>query len=225
MKAQFWLQRWQDGQTGFHLDDVLPLLPKHWSSMALPVGSRVFVPLAGKSKDMLWLASQGYRVLGVELSPLAVRQFFEENKLEPVIHESAAGRHFVAGPIELICGDFFDLGEADLSGCAAMYDRAALIALPVEMRRRYATHLSRMLPAECRMLLITIDYAQSEMDGPPFSVNADEVQVLYADDWQITMLERRDILAAEPRFMERGLTAMHTTVFQLQRPALPVAAG
>ena len=218
MEAQFWLQRWQEGQTGFHRDEVMPLLEKHWPALSLSPGRRVFVPLAGKSKDMLWLASQGYRVLGVELSPLAVEQFFEENKLQPTIHDSAQGRHFIAGDIELICGDLFDLGVGDLSDCIAMYDRAALIALPADMRKRYASHLSRVLPAQCRMLLITLDYAQSEMDGPPFSVAADEVQALYADDWQITMLERRDILSAEPRFVERGLAALHTSVYQLLRP-------
>ncbi len=196
----------------------MPLLEKHWSTLSLPARSCVFVPLAGKSKDMLWLASQGFRVLGVELSPVAVEQFFDENNLEPLIHVSPVGRHFVAGDIELVCGDVFALDVGHLSGCAAVYDRAALIALPVEMRQRYAKHLSHNLPAHCQMLLITVDYAQSEMEGPPFSVNADEVQVLYANDWQIKMLERDDILAAEPRFVERGLTALHTSVFQLHRP-------
>lgn len=219
MQAQFWLQRWQEGQTGFHRDEVMPLLEKHWSGLQVPIGSLVFVPLAGKSKDMLWLASQGYRVLGVELSPLAVEQFFDENKLAPVIHDSSVGRHFIADTIELICGDVFAFDASVLAECSAMYDRAALIALPVNMRQRYASHLSRNLPGNRQMLLITVDYAQSEMDGPPFSVTADEVQILYADDWQITMLERRDILAEEPRFVERGLTALQTSVFQLQRPA------
>ncbi|HET9033641.1 MAG TPA: thiopurine S-methyltransferase [Dokdonella sp.] len=217
MQAQFWLQRWQQGQTGFHRDEVMPLLEKHWPALSVPAGSRVFVPLAGKSKDMLWLVSQGYRVLGVELSPLAVEQFFDENKLEPAIHDSAQGKHFIAGDIELICGDMFDLGVKDLSDCVAIYDRAALIALPLDLRKRYASHLSRTLPAHCRMLLIALDYAQSQMDGPPFSVSAEEVQALYANHWQISMLERRDILSDEPRFIERGLTALHTSVFQLRR--------
>ena len=218
MQAQFWLQRWRKGQIGFHRDSVMPALEKYWPSLSLPLGSRVFVPLAGKSKDMLWLASQGFRVLGVELSPLAVEQFFEENTLEPTIHDSAYGRHFVAGDIELICGDVFALDAEALSSCAGMYDRAALIALPAELRRRYAAHLSHALPTQCRMLLITVDYAQAEMEGPPFSVNADEVQSLYAEDWRITALERADILSSEPRYIARGLTALHTSVFQLHRP-------
>lgn len=217
MEAQFWLQRWREGQVGFHRETVMPLLEKYWPSLSLPRGSRVFVPLAGKSKDMLWLMSRGFRVLGVELSPLAVEQFFEESRLEPTIHESPAGRHFVAGDIELICGDVFAIGANLVSSCAAVYDRAAVIALPTEMRRRYAAHLTRLLPAQCGMLLITVDYAQEAMDGPPFSVTEEEVESLYADDWQIALLERADILASEPRYVSRGLTAMHTSVFHLCR--------
>ncbi len=217
MHAEFWLQRWREGLTGFHRDKVMPLLARHWSSLALPGHSRVFVPLAGKSQDMLWLAAQGHRVLGVELSPLAVEQFFDENDLQPTIHESAAGRHFVAGPIELVCGDVFNLDQAALSECAGVYDRAALIALPADMRRRYAAHLSRVLPAGSQILLITLDYAQTEMEGPPFSVDAEEVAALYADAWKITRIERRDILADEPKFAVSGVSSLHTEVWHLQR--------
>ena len=223
MQAEFWLQRWREGRTGFHRDTVMPLLARHWSSLALPEQSRVFVPLAGKSQDLLWLAAQGHRVLGVELSPLAVGQFFDEQRVQPAIHESAAGRHFVAGPIELICGDVFDLDAATLSGCSGVYDRAALIALPVDMRRRYAAHRSGVLPARSRMLLITVDYAQAEMEGPPFSVGAEEVAALYADPWQITRLGRCDILADEPKFSESGVSALHSDVWRLQRSERPVA--
>lgn len=219
MEAKFWLQRWREGQIGFHRDEVMPFLERYWSALSLPAGSRVFVPLAGKSNDMLWLADQGFHVLGVELSPLAIEQFFEENKLQPAIHDTVKGRHFCAGNIELVCGDFLDLGEDDLSGCAAVYDRAALIALPADMRRRYSAHLSRVLPDECQMLLIALDYAQSEMDGPPFSVSEEEVQALYADDWQIALLERLDILSDEPRFAASGVSALHTSAFRLRRSA------
>ena len=101
MDAAFWLQRWQEGQIGFHRSDVMPLLEKHWPSLQLPAGSRVLVPLCGKSLDMHWLAAQGHRVLGVELSPLAVTQFFEEAGLTPVRTTSPYGEHFRAGPVEV----------------------------------------------------------------------------------------------------------------------------
>jgi thiopurine S-methyltransferase len=221
MHEQFWLQRWQQGRTGFHSDRTSPLLERHWPSLSLPAGSRVLVPLAGKSIDMFWLKDRGHRVLGVELSPVAVEQFFDENGLQPLIHESSAGRHFVAGQIELICGDVFDLGASDLADCVGVYDRAALIALPADMRKRYVAHLSHLLPGHCQMLLITLEYAQDEMQGPPFAVGEDEVNALYERDWRVAALERCDTLAQEPGFAARGMSALQTTVYQLQRPVHP----
>ena len=217
MEKQFWLQRWRDGKTGFHSDAVQPLLAKYWPSLQLPAGQRVFVPLAGKSRDMLWLAEQGYRVLGVEISPLAVEQFFYENDLLPATHDSPAGRHHVCGSIELICGDVFDLDAGILSSCSAVYDRAALIALPPDIRARYADHLSGKLPAECRMLLVTVDYMQDEMEGPPFAVDRNAVDALYAADWSVELLERRDILSDEERFADYGVSSLHTEVLLLRR--------
>src|SRR5690606_33992207 len=134
--------------------------------------------LCGKSLDMSWLASQGYRVLGVEISSLAVEQFFDEHELTPLTHQSSQGRHYVAGDIEIICGDIFDLDEMTLSSCQGVYDRAALIALPADMRQPYVDHVYHRLPEGCTGLLITLDYPQEQMDGPPFSLNDDEIQNL-----------------------------------------------
>ena len=138
MDSAFWHQRWQEGRTGFHQDRPTPLLLQHWPSLGLAPGSQVFVPLAGKSLDLAWLAAQGHRVLGVELSPLAVTQFFDGQGLVPEVHGSRHGRHYRAGDIELICGDAFALDADVLAGCAAVYDRAALIALPPPLRQRSA---------------------------------------------------------------------------------------
>ena len=217
MDHDFWLQRWREGRTGFHQDRVTPLLEKHWDALALPTGSRVFVPLAGKSLDLLWLAEQGHRVLGVELSSLAVEQFLAANDLRAEVHDSRYGRHHVAGAIELICGDVFALDADALADCSGVYDRAALIALPAEMRRRYVDVVHAQLPAGCRGLLITLEYPQREKNGPPFSVDEREVRDLYADRWDIELLERRDILAAQPGFIAEGVTALSTAVHRLQR--------
>lgn len=217
MDTNFWLQRWCEGRTGFHRDQPMPLLLKYWPTLALPASSRVLVPLAGKSMDMLWLAEQGYRVLGVEISPLAVEQFFDESLLQPTVHDSNVGRHHVAGPVEIICGDVFNLDAGCVADCVAVYDRAALIALPAAMRQNYTEHLSRILPAKCEILLITLDYPQAEMEGPPFSVGSDEVNTLYSGDWYVTSLERRDILTDEQRFAARGMSALHSAVYHLQR--------
>jgi thiopurine S-methyltransferase len=216
MEADFWLERWRDGRTHFHQNTVTPQLPVHWPALALPAGSRVLVPLCGKSLDMIWLAQQGMRVLGVELSQLGVEQFFAENQLHPAIHQSAQGSHYVAGDIEIICGDIFKLESATLAACNGIYDRAALIALPPPMRAPYVRHVYAQLPALYSGLLITLDYRQELMNGPPFSVPDDEVQTLFAGHSAALIVERSDILKEEPKFAERGLTALDTLAYRLQ---------
>lgn len=217
MHADFWLERWREGRTGFHRDAPMPLLVQHWPTLALPAGSRVLVPLCGKTLDMPWLAAQGHRVLGVELSPLAVEQFFAEQGLTPTRHESALGVHHVAGAIEILQGDVFGLDAATLAGCDAVYDRAAIIALPAELRDRYAREVYGRLPAHCRGLMITLDYPQHEMAGPPFAVDAARLDTLFGAHWQLAELDRRDILAGEPKFQADGVSRLHTSVWQLRR--------
>lgn len=199
----------------------MPLLQKYWPTLALPAESRVFVPLAGKSLDMLWLAERGHRVLGVELSALAVEQFFAQNGLVPTVRKSPYGVHHVAGNIELICGDAFALDAAVLADCAGVYDRAALFALPPPMRERYVAELYARLPAGCTGLLLTVEYAQPEMAGPPFSVEEEEVRRLYQPEWRVDLLDRRDILAMQPEFAAAGLTALATAVYRLERTGRP----
>lgn len=217
MDPDFWQQRWSEGRIGFHQDRVTPLLEKHWDAVSVSAGARVFVPLAGKSLDMLWLAARGYRVLGVEVSPIAVEQFFAENLLSPRVTETTHGPIFTAGAIELLCGDAFALDAQALSDCAGVYDRAALIALPASMRERYVHELHGRLPFGCRGLLVTLDYPQTEKQGPPFSVEAEEVHRLYDRDWDVELLERRDILAAQPGFIAEGVSALHTEAWRIQR--------
>lgn len=216
MEPEFWHDRWQEGRIGFHQDKATPLMLKHWPSLGVAPASRVFVPLAGKSLDMLWFASQGYRVLGVELSRLAVEQFFTENDLPYTITESPYGRHYRSGEIELVCGDAFALDAGLLATCDAVFDRAALIALPPPMRERYARELYARLPGRCQGLLITLEYPQHEKDGPPFSVPEDEVRELFSANWQIELRERRDILEQQPAFVDEGVTALSTAVYRLR---------
>lgn len=222
MDPDFWRQRWQDRRIGFHQAEPTPLLQKHWAAAGAPAGGKVFVPLAGKSLDMLWLAARGHRVLGVELSPLAVAQFFDEHGLRPEIFETRYGVHHRAGGIELICGDAFALDEALLADCDAVFDRAALIALPSALRERYVAELHARMPAGCHGLLITLEYPQREKAGPPFSVPEAEVRERYGPQWTVERLERRDILASQPAFVEEGVTALDTCVYRLTRRA---AAG
>lgn len=217
MDATFWQQRWYEGRIGFHQERVTPLLEQHWAAAGVPTSGQVFVPLAGKSLDLLWLAGRGHRVLGVELSQLAIEQFFTEHGLVPTLRDSEYGIHYVAGEIELICGDAFALDDDALANCTGVYDRAALIALPPRMRQRYAAELYSRLPTGCRGLLITLEYPQHEKGGPPFPVQEDEVRALYARDWTVDLLERCDILATQPGFVAEGVTSLQTVAYRLQR--------
>ncbi len=217
MEPQFWLDRWREGVTGFHQERVTPLLPKYWPTLDVAPGSRVLVPLCGKTLDMVWLAQQGHTVLGVELSPLAVSQFFAENGLTPTVHASAAGDIHRAGNIDILCGDIFALDAGTLGACAGVYDRAALVALPAEMRRRYVDHVYAQLAPAARGLLITLDYEQERMPGPPFSVGEEAVQGLFQAHTEARLLSRRAMLDKEPKFAARGLTSLDTLSFALRK--------
>lgn len=216
MHPDFWHQRWQQNQIGFHQDTPTPLLQKHWPALGVAAGARVFVPLCGKSLDMAWLAARGHRVLGVELSRLAVEHFFAEHGLQPDIEDSRYGTCFRAGNIEILCGDAFGLDAELLASCSAVFDRAALIALPPALRQRYVGELHARLPTGCRGLLVTLEYPQDERDGPPFSVPEPEVRELYADAWRVDLLERRPIPADHPGFVN-GVSKLQTAVYALQR--------
>ncbi|WP_101927128.1 MULTISPECIES: thiopurine S-methyltransferase [Luteimonas] len=221
MQPDFWHQRWSSDRIGFHQDRPSPLLVEHWAALALAADARVFVPLCGKSLDMVWLAERGHRILGVELAEIAIRQFFDELGLTPSRRTTAAGVHFSAGPYELICGDAFALEADVLADCAGLFDRAALIALPPALRRVYADTSWRRMPAEARGLLITLDYPQREKQGPPFAVGPDEVHALFDADWQLALLETRDILDREPGFVADGVTALSTRAWRVARRGEP----
>ncbi|HJP98007.1 MAG TPA: thiopurine S-methyltransferase [Rhodanobacteraceae bacterium] len=222
MEPEYWLKRWQEGRTGWHHDKPMPLLVEHWPALDVPRGARVLVPLCGKSQDMLWLACQGIRVLGVELSGIAIESFLAENGLRVDMHSGEGGtRYEIANPpgggIEIIHGDIFGVDRATLASCRAIYDRAALIALPTPVRRNYARDIYGGLPDGCRGLLVTLDYPPEQMEGPPFPVDDKEVRHLLEAGWDIERFERRDILASQPHFSEQGVTALHTAVYRLDK--------
>ena len=210
MERDFWLERWQLDQTGFHQSEVNPYLERYGHHLK----GKVFVPLCGKSLDMSWLARQGAKVLGVELSPIAVQAYFEENGLAATCRPFGKFESHESNGIRLLCGDFFDLKREDMEGVSAVYDRASMVALPVTMRERYVRHLMSILPEAAKILLITFDYPQAEMQGPPFAVSVEEVERLYRDFARIELLDQADVL--EPRFAERGVTRMQENVFLLK---------
>jgi thiopurine S-methyltransferase len=216
MDADFWHQRWRDNLIGFHQPTVNPHLQRFWSQLGVTAGSTVLVPLCGKSMDMGWLA-ESQRVLGVELSAKAVEDFYRENGLQPVRRDAGPFSVYDAAGVTLYRGDFFDLQRAHTASVAAVYDRAALIALPADMRPAYAAQLRALVPRGAPMLLITLEYDQAQMQGPPFAVERDEVEALFAGDWQIEALQYEPILDREPRFRERGLSRLAEHVYRLVR--------
>ncbi|HKN85294.1 MAG TPA: thiopurine S-methyltransferase [Nitrospiraceae bacterium] len=207
MEPEFWHQRWASNQIGFHEGQVNAYLARHYADLGLAPGETVFVPLCGKSVDVRWLADQGAHVVGVELSPIAVESFFAEQGLTPRTSKEGAFAVWESGPIQLLCGDYFALTPAHLAGAHAVYDRAALIALPPERRADYVAHLDRLLPGARRTLLVSLEYPQEQMQGPPFSVAEREVHRLFASA-RIERLGTQDVLADNPRFRDKGLTRL-----------------
>lgn len=217
MRPDFWLERWEMGQTGFHLDRPNPFLQKYYHLLGLNPGDPVFVPLCGKSVDMHWLAEQGHPVLGVELSSIAAEEFFEIHDLTPEVNAKGKFMSWQGGDIEILVGNFFDLTVEDMRDIKGVYDRAALIALPEPMRQDYAQHLAKVLSSLTKLLLITIDYNQDEMTGPPHSVSPIEVRMLYDSNFLNTAIEQRDVLEKSPNFKAAGLTKMEQHIYLLDR--------
>jgi len=215
MDANFWLDRWDKQEIGFHQADFEPALGKYWSRLKVPAGARVFVPLCGKSLDMVWLAEQGYAVVGAELSERAVDDFFTERGVVPDVRRDGEFLVKSSGPYEIWCGDFFALPQSAVSGVRGIYDRAALIALPAEMQQRYVAKMKALLP-DAPVLLITVDYDQREMSGPPFATSRRTVSELFDEHYAVEEVVTKDILAGQPHFIERGLTALTGSVFTLQ---------
>lgn len=192
MDHAFWHQRWQNQQIGFHLGAVNPWLARYFQTLQLTPGHRVFVPLCGKTLDIPWLLAQGHRVVAVELSELAVEALFASLDLLPAVTQRGPLKHFHAAQIEVFQGDFFALNEALLGKVDAIYDRAALIALPAQMRQSYSRHLMD-ITHRAPQLLISFAYDQSLLAGPPFSVNATEVHAHYAADYQLEQLATQSL--------------------------------
>lgn len=190
MEHAFWHSRWEEGRIGFHQKEINEQLQAHWSALNLDVDTRVLVPLCGKSRDMLWLREQGCSVLGVELNQGACEAFFSENGAEAEVGESASCRAYRCDSIELLCGDMLALDATRFEEIGAVYDRAALVALPPEMRKAYAQMLCERLPAGVSMLVITMEFAGDQ--GPPFAIAEAEVRELYGERFDISRLSETE---------------------------------
>ena len=192
MDPNFWHKRWEKNEIGFHQSAVNVLLSDHFSGLSLPQTSRVFVPLCGKTRDIAWLLSQGHRVIGVELSKLAVEELFVDLGVAPKISVQGELLRYSAPGLEIFVGDIFELSGDLLGRVDAIYDRAALVAFPTEMRGRYGAHVAAITQL-APQFLICFEYDQAVMNGPPFSIDRQKVHDVYGAHYQIEPITNRDV--------------------------------
>lgn len=190
MKSDFWIERWKTNDTPWQLSAPEPLLVRHFPKRA---AQNVLVPLCGKTVDLLWLQEQGHKVTGVELSDIACHSFFKDAKIDYKTQGVRNFEVFESKNIKIWCGDFFALQNDDLPKLDSIYDRAALIALPTDLRKKYAERITEIVQARgsenFEMLLILKEKIGSTHEGPPFLVSLDELQSIYASHFKIEALE------------------------------------
>jgi thiopurine S-methyltransferase len=215
MNAEFWIEKWEKNAIGFHQQDINNHLQAYWQQLKPEPGSQVLVPLCGKSKDMLWLCGQGHSVLGVELSPIAVNSFFSENAIKPNISQQGSFKRWESAGLVILEGDFFALSAEDAKNIGGVFDRAAMVALPPELRQQYSQHLQNSLPDKVGILLVVFEYDQVVMSGPPFSVAEAEIRQQFQHNYEITLLFEQDVLDAYPQFRANGLDDLLEKVYLL----------
>ena len=218
MKKEFWLEKWQNKKTGFHKDVTHPLLIEYIDKLQLKKGDTVFVPLCGKSLDMLWLNSQGYKVIGIELSELAVEQFFVENDLSYIKSTNALFDIYSYENITIYRGDFFDMTKEHCQNVSAVYDRAALIALPEGLVEKYVDKITEIIPEESPDLLITLELVRTtDSLGPPFTTKDKDVRRLFDSYTEVDLLQEVDIIEREAHFKAQGCEYVYERVYLITR--------
>lgn len=207
MEISYWQSRWKEKKIGWHLDKVYPLLPKVWPQVSVNGNARVLVPLCGKSLDMIWLAEQGCDVRGVEVSASALREFRDLYPSTFTVSESHGFTIYKSEKMELWEGDFLKFPATAISSPDLVYDKAAMVALPPEMRPAYSRKVLELCCKKTKILLQTFDYVQEEMNGPPFSVTEKEVQNHFGDHFELTLMHEQSKLELLNKFRRRGLTS------------------
>ncbi len=210
-----WESRWQEDRIGFHLTEVNPYLIRFYDKLLHQNPNRVFVPLCGKTLDLCWLTKKTKKVVGVELVKKAVQDFFAENNISTLIQQENNLLKFSSKFIDIYLGDFFKLDPEIISPFKAIYDRASIVAIDKLDRSKYVSHLKSFLEPKGRILLVTLEYNQNQMKGPPYSVSASEVESLFAPWGSIKLLDTFDIL--DERFRSKGLTQLLEHVFLIKK--------
>ena len=212
-----WINRWETNRIGWHAEQVNRHLIKYLDKLGLSSGESIFVPLCGKSNDMLFLLENDINVIGVELSNIAIEQFFSENNLGYSVSEVDKFVLYEGEKIKLYCGDFFDLESKHLHDVRALYDRASLIALNQVLRQKYVKHLSDIIEVGARILLLTLNYPQHQRSGPPFAVSKEEVGELFNGSFDFQELYCIDDIENEPMFQNLGVDFVEKAVYLLQK--------
>lgn len=207
MQPSYWESHWRKGLIGFHSETPNPRLIHFWSEISFPENCPVLVPLCGKTPDMIWLRDHGHSVVGIELSEIACNSFFNENNLAFKKEKKGRFTRYIGDRITLWQGNFFHFVPSDIKPVRAVYDRAALVALPPEMRLKYVQKLRECLDKDCNIFLHTFEYDPDEMNGPPFTVFEEEVRNLF-HNFEYRCLLRENMLAALPKFRHRGLSTL-----------------
>ncbi|MGI9521342.1 MAG: thiopurine S-methyltransferase [Hyphomicrobiaceae bacterium] len=216
MDEDFWRDAWRMGRAAFHEGKPNASLIQYWNKTALPKGTTVIVPFCGKSIDMIWLAEQGHFVIGIEIAEMAVEAFFAENSLRRTVDPESSFSVSRSGRLEIWCGDFFQLPREVIARAHGLFDRGGLIAQPREMRAKYARKLNADLVPSARMLLMCVDYNQSEMPGPPFSVSDLEISDHFSSRFEVERVHEEHLTAVPERFASQGLTTLRRTVHLLK---------
>ncbi len=217
MQPEFWLDRWRSAQIGFHQAATDRHLQAYWPTLQLPANSHVFVPLCGKSLDLLWLRERGHSVVGVEISPIAAEALFAEHGIPARRRRLADFDVYESDRLTLLRGDFFKLSPALLGGIAAVFDRAALISWTPALRASYVQQLVNLTSPGTQTLLISVEYPEEQMSGPPFPLVRADIDALYSHNHSIEELGRHEILDLEPRLRARGLTELREVCYRLTR--------
>ena len=212
-----WINRWENNKIGWHAEQVNRHLIKYLDKFDLLTGESIFVPLCGKTNDMLFLLEKDLKVIGVEMSNLAIEQFFSENQLDYVVSKIDKFVLYEGDGIKLYCGDFFDLKSKHLENVKALYDRASLIALNEELRQKYVKHLNDIIGIGASILLLTLNYPQHQRSGPPFAVNKEEVDQLCNGSFDIQELYCIEDIENEPMFQNLGVDFVEKAVYLLQK--------
>lgn len=200
----FWQQHWSDGQTAFHLDDIHPDLQVFLPVLSLELGDTVFVPLCGRTLDIGYLLNVGYNVIAIEMVEYAVQQLFNQLSIVPEVSGWKQGKCYRADHLTVYVGNYFDLSSDECAEVSAIYDRAALAAMPYKLQQRYCQHLGD-ITVYAKQLVIASAFDQTKMQGPPFTITPQHIQQYYGQHYTIELLNEIETIKEEMDFQKQQL--------------------